>query len=75
MERLRSDETAYPTACFTCPARTYLGGEYFCDTNKLDDPTIILNVARYRSDKCPQKSKPEESCVSATILLRKMLGK
>ena len=75
MERLRGDGTAYPTACFTCPARTYLGGEYYCDPSKLDDPSIILKVARYRPDKCPLNAQPEESQASATILLRKMLRK
>ncbi len=73
MERLKDAGRAYPTACFTCAARVYLGGEYFCNPEKLDDRSIIKNVARYRAQKCPKDKEPIGSSMSAEITLRKLL--
>ena len=75
MEQLRYFNGAYPPACFTCPARTFSDGGYFCDPARLDDKSVILSVARHRPDKCPNGVKTGTRETSSEILLRKLLGK
>ncbi|KKR42313.1 MAG: hypothetical protein UU51_C0005G0002 [Microgenomates group bacterium GW2011_GWC1_41_20] len=75
MERLRYADGAYPPPCFTCPARTYIGGEYYCNPDTLNDPSIILEVARYRPDRCPNRPRSDGGQASPTVLLRRVLGK
>lgn len=76
MERLRGAEGAFPQACFMCPAREFINGEYVCNPNLLDSRTQTLTVARYRPDKCPQSGgRQEPRDISPEILLRKMLHK
>jgi len=74
VERLGYSDRSFPTYCFTCPARVYADGEYYCDPGKLDDRTMFLDIARYRSGGCPKKDKTEIS-VLPEILLRKVLRK
>lgn len=75
MERLRCHEKAFPPACFTCPARVYAEGEYYCDPGKLDDRALFLNVARYRSSGCPRKDEALETQIPPEIILRRVLRK
>ncbi len=75
MERLGGDGKLFPSACFTCPARTYVGGNYFCDAAVLDNPNLIIPVGRFRPDKCPSKVEPKNGQFPPEILLRKMLGR
>lgn len=75
MERLGYHDRNFPPACFTCPARIYIEGEYYCDLGKLDDRTMFLNIARYRSSGCPKKDEMSETQIPPEILLRKVLRK
>jgi hypothetical protein len=75
VERLGYADGAYPPPCFTCPARTYVGGEYYCNTDALDDPAVTLEVARYRPIRCPNKTDSGKEQVFPGALLRKVLGK
>ena len=75
MERFSGMGGTFPQACFTCPARIYVGGEYRCDPAKFDDKLIALNVARYRPSVCPKSINETNYRLSPEILLRKILNK
>ncbi len=75
MERLGYRDHSFPPACFTCPARIYAEGEYYCDPGRLDDGSLALDIARYRSSGCPDKAKSVKLQTSSEIILRKVLRK
>jgi len=75
VERLPDIGGAFPQECFTCPARTYIDEEYFCDPSKFDDSSVTLDVARYRPDGCRSNGKEANHQISPEILLRKILGR
>ncbi len=74
MERLRKVNISN-SACFTCPARVYLEGEYFCDPIRLDHKSVVLNIAKFRPDSCPYDVNPADTQISPELLLRKILRK
>ena len=75
MERLRYHDGPYPHVCLTCPARTYISGEYFCDMSRLDDESRHLRVARYKPAECRKSYEPVPREFSPETILRKMLRK
>ena len=75
MERLSDLDGHFPRTCFTCPARVFVSGSYCCDTSKLDGKSLILNVARYRPESCPNDAEEIGDNISPEIILRKILGK
>ena len=73
MERRRVSTSGQ---CFLCPARIFIAseGSYFCDPAKLDDKSVVRNIAKYRPEACPNNIKPGPSG-SPEMILRRILGK
>jgi hypothetical protein len=75
LERLTCNGILFPQVCFTCPAKVFIDGGYWCDPGKLDGKSSRLSVARYRPDKCSKSGGENSNSASAELLLRKILGK